>query len=93
MNDLSSSGHHSSGYTQNTGYYPAGNSYYPEQPQMDIARPSFSSAAPGIAGVGSGAGAVAGTQYPGQEMQNLRYRGAQQQQSSYGMWCYVRLDP
>ena len=73
MNDMHSSGHPSSGYSN---YAPAGNSYYAD-PQVDYSRPSFGSNVPGIAGVGSGGGAP--QQYP-QENQNLRYRGQQQQQ-------------
>lgn len=83
MNDMGSSGHPSSGYSN---YNPSGNSYYIDQPQVDYSRPSFGSGVvPGIAGVGSGgAMAVAGAQQQqyNQDNQNLRYRG--QQQSSVG---------
>ncbi|KAG8810265.1 hypothetical protein FRC17_003006, partial [Serendipita sp. 399] len=83
LSDLRGSNTHASQYSggggyQNSGAYGNGAAYYMnDMPQAEYPRPSFSSAAPGIAGVGAmGAGAAAyGQQH--QQNPNLRHRGQQ----------------
>ncbi|KAG9045093.1 hypothetical protein FS842_001254, partial [Serendipita sp. 407] len=90
MSDLRSNAHtsYSGSSYPSTAPYGAGAGYYMnDMPQAEYPRPSFSSAAPGIAGVGSmGAGAAAYGQQQQQQDQNLRYRGqpAETNEDAYG---------